>query len=46
MFVFWKGKVAVRILTGLAQRTQLITGWYNEMWDIEKGTERAGKTDK
>ena len=36
--------VAVVILTGLTQGAEVTIGWYNELWDIKKGTEQAGKT--
>ena len=42
----WEGKVAVVILTGLTQSAEVTAGWCNEQWDIEMGTEQAGKTVK
>ena len=36
-------KVAVVILTGLTLGAEVTTGWCNELWDIETGTEQAGK---
>ena len=46
MFGMWEGKVAVVILTGLTQGAEVTTGWCNELWDIEMGTEQAGKAVK
>ena len=43
MFVMWERKVAVVILTGLTQGAEVTTGWYNELWDTEMGTEQACK---
>ena len=42
MFGMWEENVAVGILTGLTWGTQVTTGWYNELQDIETGTEERG----
>ena len=34
-FSMWERKVAV--LAGLTKGAEVITGWYNELWDIETG---------
>ena len=46
MFGMRVGKVAVAVLAGLAQGAEVTTGWCSELWDIETGTEQAGKTVK
>ena len=46
MFGMWEGKVEVVILTTLTQSAEITTGWFNELWDTEAGTEQAGKTVK
>ena len=44
MFGMWEGNVEVVILTTLTQSAEITTGWFNELWDTEAGTEQAGKT--
>ena len=46
MFDMWEGKVVSVILAGLTQGAEVTTDWCNELWDIETGTEQAGKTVK
>ena len=42
MFGMWEGEVEVVILTALTQSAEVTTGWCNELWDTETGTEQAG----
>ena len=44
MLGMWEGMVAVVIPTGLTQGADVTTGWYNELWDIEVGTEQSVKS--